>query len=165
MRADALADRRRGAAEVSAFALEAPHSPSGFHSSEWATPPHLFRALDGEFHFTLDACAVAENAKCEAYFSPERDSLRQNWGREIVWCNPPYGRGEIDAFVRKAYGASLAGATVVMLLPVSTSTAWFHDYCLKGEIRFLRGRLKFGGCIGTPTFSSMIVIFRPSEAA
>jgi site-specific DNA-methyltransferase (adenine-specific) len=142
------------------FTLESPHSPSGFHSFEWATPPRVFRDLDAEFHFTLDACASEANTKCLRWFDVKSDGLIQDWGRETVWCNPPYGRGQVGAFVKKAYEAAQGGATVVMLLPVSTSTAWFHDYCIKGEIRFLRGRLKFGGCKGSPTFSSMIVIFR-----
>lgn len=66
----------------------------------WATPQDFFDMLDSEFGFTLDACAVRENAKCAAYYTPQQDGLSQPCpGR--VWCNPPYGR-EIGRWVKKA---------------------------------------------------------------
>ena len=52
------------------------------------------------------------------------------------------------------------GATVVMLLPARTDTRWFHDYIYgKAEVRFIRGRLKFGGSKNSAPFPSMVVIF------
>lgn len=45
----------------------------------WATPQWLFDKLDEEFHFTVDVCAVVENAKCKTFFSPEMDGLSINW--------------------------------------------------------------------------------------
>lgn len=127
----------------------------------WATPQWLFDDLDAEFHFTLDACAVADNAKCASFFSPEQDGLSQEW-RGTLWCNPPYGR-QIGKWVEKAASSAASGlATVVMLIPARTDTAWFHDYVYgKAEIRFLRGRLKFGDSKNSAPFPSMIVIFRP----
>lgn len=130
---------------------------------EWATPRALFDALDAEFRFTIDACAVPENAKCRLFYSPEDDGLSQPWhGR--VWCNPPYGRG-IGAWIKKAWGSAQAGATVVLLIPSRTDTAWWHDYCARGEVRFLRGRVKFertyGGKSESAPFPSAIVVFRP----
>ena len=89
--------------------LESPHSPVGFHSAEWATPPHIFRALDEEFHFTLDVCASSANAKCARFFTAEEDGLKQDWGSETVWCNPPYGRGQIERWARKALESSRGG--------------------------------------------------------
>ena len=122
----------------------------------WETPAAFFRALDAEFHFTLDVCAVPENAKCKVFYTPEQDGLAQNWGG-CCWCNPPYGR-EIGKWVKKAAEAE---CTVVMLLPARTDTAWFHDYIYgKSEIRFVRGRLKFGGSKNSAPFPSMVVIFR-----
>lgn len=35
----------------------------------WETPQNFFNELNEEFHFTLDACATPENAKCEKYFT------------------------------------------------------------------------------------------------
>lgn len=124
---------------------------------DWETPPELFNRLDAIFHFTLDACAVQSNAKCARYFSPGEDGLSKSWVGETVWCNPPYGR-EIGAWIQKAYEESKR-ACVVMLLPARTDTAWFHDYCAKGEITFLRGRLRIGGMDSNAPFPSMIVIF------
>ena len=132
-----------------------------FYSSKtdmWATPQDFFDALDAEFHFTLDACAVKENAKCEAYYTPEQDGLDQPWtGR--VWCNPPYGRN-VGQWVKKAHDTASGGGFVVMLLPARTDTRWFHDYIYgKPEVRFIKGRLKFGSCQNAAPFPSMVVIF------
>lgn len=75
--------------------------------------------------------------------------------------NPPYGR-EIGDWMRKAYqSCNQNGALVVCLVPARTDTAWWHDYAMKGEIRFLRGRLKFGGAETNAPFPSALVIFRP----
>lgn len=124
----------------------------------WATPQELFDELDKEFHFELDVCATPENAKCRKFYTKEQDGLAQPWkGR--VWCNPPYGR-EIGQWVRRAFFAAVAGATVVMLLPARTDTRWFHEYIYgKAEVRFIRGRLKFGDARNSAPFPSMVVIF------
>lgn len=124
----------------------------------WATPQDFFDKLNKEFHFETDVCALPENAKCAHYYTPEQDGLAQEW-EGICWCNPPYGR-EIGKWVKKA---SEANATVVMLLPARTDTRWFHDYIYnKAEIRFIKGRLKFGGQKNAAPFPSMVVIFRRS---
>ena len=124
------------------------------------TPKKLFDELNMVFHFTLDPCALPENAKCEKFFTPEDDGLSQNWGGHRVFCNPPYGR-EIADWVKKAYEESEKPDTlVVMLLPVRTDTAWFHDYVLgNADIHFLRGRLRFGGAKDPAPFPSMLVYF------
>ncbi len=124
---------------------------------EWSTPDDLFAELNEIFHFDLDACACPQNAKCERYFTKEQDTLKQHW-RGTVWMNPPYGR-KIAAFMRKAYEESLAGATVVTLVPSRTDTGWWHRYARRGQIIFLRGRLKFGDASTSAPFPSAIVIF------
>lgn len=127
-------------------------------SVEWETPQALFDELDREFHFTVDVCATPDNAKCERYFTKDDNGLWQDWAGEHVYCNPPYGR-EIKHWVQKA--SELKAAITVMLLPVRTDTKWFHDYIYgKAEIRFIKGRLKFGNGKHSATFPSMIVIFR-----
>ena len=73
----------------------------------WATPQAFFDELNKEFGFELDVCALPENAKCEKYYTPEIDGLKQQW-RGICWMNPPYGR-EIGAWMEKAYESSLEG--------------------------------------------------------
>ncbi len=134
----------------------------GMYSSntpEWATPQDLFDKLNAEFNFTLDVCATKENAKCSVFYTKGDDGLSCDWSwGHICWMNPPYGR-EIKSWVKKA---SESDALVVGLLPARTDTAWFWDYVQgKAEIRFIRGRLKFGGCKNSAPFPSMIAIWRP----
>jgi len=129
-------------------------------SVEWETPQGFFDQLNEEFGFTLDPCCTHENAKCEEHFTKEENGLEQDWGNGIVFCNPPYGR-KIIHWMRKAWESSLNGATVVCLVPARTDTQWFHEYAIKGEIRLVKGRVKFGGHSNSATFPSMIVIFRP----
>jgi site-specific DNA-methyltransferase (adenine-specific) len=127
----------------------------------WATPQDFFDKLNEEFHFTLDPCALPENAKCKKYYTPKDDGLRQNWGGEKVFCNPPYGKG-VYHWIKKAYEESRKeNTTVVMLLPARTDTKWFHEfiYNLSSEIRFIKGRLKFGNSNQSAPFPSMVVIF------
>ena len=130
----------------------------------WETPQDLFDKLNNEFQFTLDVCATPENAKCDKFYTKEQDGLKHPW-KGTVWCNPPYGRG-IGQWVRRALFASVSGSTVVMLLPARTDTKWFHDYIYKRnnvEIRFIRGRLKFGGSKNSAPFPSMVVVFMPHD--
>jgi DNA N-6-adenine-methyltransferase (Dam). len=128
-------------------------------TDEWPTPQDFFDRLNEEFGFELDVCATPENAKCPHYFTKRENGLLQKW-TGVCWMNPPYGR-EIGQWVQKAYTSALEGATVVCLLPARTDTAWWHDYCMKGEIRFVRGRLKFGNASENAPFPSAVVVFRP----
>lgn len=127
----------------------------------WATPQDFFDKINQEFNFELDVCANAENAKCDKYFDEYMDGLKQLW-KGTCWMNPPYGR-VIGEWVKKAYESSLQGATVVCLLPARTDTRWWHDYCMKGEIRFVKGRLKFGNSKNSAPFPSAVVIFKPKR--
>ena len=132
-------------------------------TDEWGTPQKLFDELNKEFNFDIDLCASDKNHKCDKYFSKEEDSLKQDWSKfKTCYGNFPYGRQIID-WIQKAYESSLQGSTVVCLLPARTDTKWFHEYCLKGEIRFLRGRLKFNDGKNSAPFPSMIVVFRGKD--
>ena len=127
---------------------------------EWTTPQALFDELDNEFGFTLDPCATHLNHKCEKYYTKEDDGLSKDWSGETVFCNPPYGRELID-WVKKCYSEAGKGATVVMLIPARTDTSYFHDYIYgEHEIRFIRGRLRFGDSKQNALFPSMIVVMR-----
>lgn len=132
-------------------------------TDQWATPQEFFDALNEEFGFDTDVCALPDNAKCQRYFTPEIDGLKQEW-TGVCWMNPPYGRA-IGHWMRKAYESSLAGATVVCLVPARTDTAWWHDYAMRGEIRYVRGRLKFGGSQNSAPFPCAVVVFRPARQA
>ena len=126
---------------------------------EWETPQDLFDKLNAEFGFNLDVCATPDNAKCEKFYTQEQDGLTQAW-QGHCWMNPPYGPA-IKKWIEKAYCEYVSfGTTVVCLVPARTDTYWWHEFCMKGEIRFIRGRLKFGGCKWNAPFPSAIVIFR-----
>lgn len=129
-------------------------------SVEWSTPQDFYDELNAEFGFETDVCSTHENAKCEHHYTEEEDGLSRKW-TGICWMNPPYARGVMAKWIKKAYESSLEGATVVCLIPARTDTAVWHDYCMKGDIRFIRGRLKFGGCEDSAPFPSAVVIFRP----
>ena len=130
-------------------------------TDEWPTPQAFFDMLDAEFDFTLDACATDENAKCPLFFTKQEDGLRPDWGRHRVFCNPPYGRPMRD-WARKCFEASTKGALVVLLAHARTDTRWFHDWVYrKAELRFVRGRLKFGDGRQSAPFPSLVAIFRP----
>lgn len=126
----------------------------------WSTPNDFFDKLNDEFHFTLDPCSTHENAKCYKHFTEEENGLLQDWGNEVVFCNPPYGR-QIKYWVKKAYDESQKdNTTVVMLIPARTDTIYFHEYIYhKAEIRFIKGRLKFGNAKNSAPFPSMVAIF------
>ena len=137
------------------------------HSDNWETPKDLYDELNQEFNFDFDPCPI-----CFKEITPERDGLLIDWGKSN-FINPPYSRKLKEAFVKRAVEESDKGNLCVCLLPVSTSTALFHDVIQPNadEIRFIRGRVKF---IGVNTFGkkvfnkagmhdSMIVIFKPKK--
>lgn len=133
-------------------------------TNEWATPQDFFDKLDKEFMFDLDVCATRENAKCKRWYELRDDGLSKPWLGYRIWMNPPYGR-EIGKWVKKAHDTIMGGVRnhglVVCLLPARTDTKWFHEYILnKAEIRFIKGRLKFGGSKNSAPFPSMLVIFK-----
>ncbi len=132
-------------------------------SEEWPTPQIFFSSLDAEFKFTLDPCATPRNAKCKKFYTRTDDGLAQSWGRHRVFCNPPYGRTMRD-WARKCYEASRQGALVVLLAHARTDTRWFHDwvYGKAAELRFVRGRLKFGDGSQSAPFPSLVAIYRPA---
>ena len=143
-------------------------------NDEWQTPTELFGKLNDEFDFDLDVCAYYKNTKCDLYLNKEIDSLYVDWRKQmnfsfVCWMNPPYSRGNIDKFVKKAYEESQKGCTVVGLLPLR-SASWFHKYVMKAhEIRFLTRRVKFidpetgKQTKGSPNFDSIIVVWKPGH--
>ena len=131
-------------------------------TDNWATPQDFFDQLDAEFGFTLDPCADDLNRKCAKYFTKESDGLAQSWEGETVFCNPPYGR-ELPKWIKKGHDEA-KHATVVQLTPARTDTRAFHDDIYgKAEIRFIRGRLKFGGAKNSAPFPSMVVVYKRKE--
>ena len=134
-------------------------------TNEWATPQWFFDKLDEEFNFTLDPCSNG-NHKCDKYFTIKEDGLRQDWSKDTVFMNPPYG-GQAGAWVAKALEESKRGAVVVCLIVAAPDRSYWHDYILPfaAQIRFIRGRLIFGDAKETAPFPSAIVVFSQKEYA
>lgn len=135
----------------------------------WTTPKDFFDKVNKEFNFTLDAAAIKSSALVPNYLGPDHDYL---WRRDAftvewvgaseggaIWLNPPYGR-TIKDWVRKADTVARGGGTVVCLVPARTDTSWWHEYCIHHEVRFIRGRLKFGNQKNSAPFPSALVIMK-----
>lgn len=122
---------------------------------EWATPKGVYDQLHGEFRFDYDPCPLNGDADGLA-------TLFTAWAGKRVFVNPPYGRA-ICRWLERACEPALA----VYLIPARTDTSWFHELVLPRakEIRFIRGRLKFGDAKTGAPFPSMIVIFQQNQAA
>lgn len=131
-------------------------------TDDWATPQSFFDQLDAEFHFTLDPCASVENAKCRKFYTAQDNGLEQDWAGEVVFCNPPYGRRIYDWVKKCCEESRKPNTTVVMLIPARTDTRYFHEfiYHRATEIRFIRGRLKFGDGRAPAPFPSMVVVYQ-----
>lgn len=106
-----------------------------FHNN-WGTPPQLISYIKTKYFNNMD------------FFDPcplfaDFNGLEINWEKRN-FINPPYDRKTKEQFILKAYIESLKGNQCVLLLPVSTSTAIFHDIIKpNANIEFLRGRVKF----------------------
>lgn len=132
-------------------------------SIEWETPQDFFDKVNAEFDFDLDVCSTDENAKCDRHFTEKDNGLIQNWGGYRVWCNPPYGK-EMPKWIEKAYNERENAECIVMLIPARTDTRAFHSFIYHvAEIRFIKGRLKFGNSNQSAPFPSMLVIFKKGQ--
>lgn len=130
-------------------------------TNEWATPQDFYDRLNKEFNFTLDPCSTKENAKCDKFFTIEDNGLEQSWGGNRVFMNPPYGRG-IKHWVEKAMLESQKDNTIVVcLIPARTDTLYWHDYIFNkaSEVRFIKGRIRFGDGSDNAPFPSAIIVF------
>lgn len=143
-------------------------------SDEWSTPQNLFDALHTEFRFTVDAAATPYNTKCPQWIGPGGvfpNALDPglHWGTAgSVWLNPPYSR--VRQFIDKAAAEAKLGTTTVCLVPSRTDTRWWHEHVWNAErhqpkrgveVRFIKGRLKFGDGTNSAPFPSVVIIFRP----
>lgn len=117
-------------------------------TDHWSTPSSIYYELNKEFDFTDDPCPL---------YGVE-DGLIRMWGK-VTFVNPPYS--EISKWMKKACEEFNCGQTVVMLVPSRTDTKWWHNYAMKAtEIRFIKGRLKFGNAKNSAPFPSCVLIFR-----
>ena len=130
------------------------------NSNEWNTPDDLYNTLHNEFNFTLDPCTNGMNNKCDKFYTEKENGLIQDWSKDIVFMNPPYGR-QISQWIEKAYNESLKGSKVVCLIPSRTDTKYWHDFIFNkaSEVRFIKGRLKFGNSKNSAPFPSAIIVY------
>lgn len=153
----------------------------GKATDNWETPQAVFDAACDEFAIVADAAATMENRKCDHYLGPDhpqeryRDALSVDWcgfmrnaAGYVMWLNPPYSR--CAEFVAKAAREAARGCWVVMLIPSRTDTRYWHAHIWDAEkhqprpgveVRFIKGRLKFGTSQNSAPFPSVVVIFRP----
>lgn len=134
----------------------------------WHTPPELYKLLDQEFAFDLDAACHRENALANYVITEGQDALTTEWqvwpSVRAVWCNPPYSK--MDAFVRRAWEQCQAHRlTVVLLIPAYTDPGYWWDVIVPhaDEIRFLKGRVNFlenGEQRQNARFPSVVVVFK-----
>lgn len=180
------------------MSLEGKEALLSSNTDEWETPLDFYERLNDQFDFTLDPCCTSKNQKCALGYGLDKgkiiksgemvhasfNGLDADWTGERVYVNPPYSN--CGAWVSKCYYESKRGVTSVMLLPATkTDQAWWHDVVIPraSEVRFIRGRLKFGGRVkvrgqpkGLPKeqykyeygwesapFASVVVIFRPND--
>ena len=139
-----------------------------FDKNCWETPGDLFDSLHRAFNFTIDACANKDNAKLPRYWTEEDNALEQPWGGERVFCNPPYSRGFVEAFCKKAHETQYRpGCSAVLLIPADTSTRYFSEYCARADyLWFIQPRIKFefGGVVppgsSSPPKGNMLAVFK-----
>ena len=128
-------------------------------SDYWCTPPEILpimaqfcysHNLSIKNVFDLDVACNPDNALCLNYISEQDNALTKPWHGTMIWCNPPYGRGWVSAFVNRALSevsTSVQTKTVVMLLNSDLSTGWFMDAFnspyLKAIVHVVGGRISF----------------------
>lgn len=117
-------------------------------TDHWSTPKDVYDALDKEFNFDHDPCPMGGT-----------DGLITSWGR-VNFINPPYS--DIKSWLYKGHYEWLIRKKIcVFLIPSRTDTKWWHEWVMNAtEIRFIKGRLKFGNAKNSAPFPSCIVIFK-----
>lgn len=121
-------------------------------TDDWSTPKDFYNKLNREFNFDFDPCPLRS----------EDDGLLVDWMGNI-FINPPYSN--VAPFLAKGLDQLEIGnaKVLVYLLAARTDTKWFHNYIYnnpRAEVRFIKGRLKFGESKNSAPFPSMLVIFR-----
>ena len=141
------------------------------HKDLWQTPPEIFRALNAEFQFQLDAAASPHNALCRKYITAEQDTLKTNWSGYVengyAWLNPPYS-APLPFVEKAAKEKELNHVGCVMLLPADISVGWFKEAVkTASEVRLITGgRLAFissqtGKPVGGNNKGSLLIIWHP----
>lgn len=93
-----------------------------------------------------DLAATAKNTKAERYFTPEQDSLKQDWRlcTGVLWLNPPYGN--IEPWARKCALELSFGHEKLLLVPASVGSNWFWKWVWPYAVVHSVGRMAFDNC-------------------
>jgi site-specific DNA-methyltransferase (adenine-specific) len=138
------------------------------NSDDWSTPSDVLDGLRSEFGELFDPCPIGALYAWNPFVLPEeRDGLIIDW-RETNFVNPPYSKWQ--KWLEKGYEEFLKGNTSIFLVPARTDTRAFHKYVWDDSrdrpypyvtLRFISGRLRFGGAKNGAPFPSMIIVFNP----
>jgi len=136
--------------------------------NDWQTPPELFRLLDNEFEFTIDAAASESNHLVSLWYDEEcHNAFSASPTGQRIFCNPPYGN--LKQWVELFEWWAGLGSTVVALVPAATDTEWWRlAYANAPEVRLLSGRVKFinpetGNPDGSNTTGSTVFVFKETS--
>jgi phage N-6-adenine-methyltransferase len=105
-------------------------------SDYWETRQETFNEINAEFGpLVLDACATAQNAKCDSFISEEQDGLKTPWANG-TFVNCPYS--DPAPWVKKASEEAKLGNKVVMLINADHTTQYYKDYIYDYSTRSYR---------------------------
>lgn len=107
------------------------------------TPADLFARLDATRHFTIDACALPQNAKCPLFYSPTGLWLKDAEGfaelqldgvtglsglytGQDVFCNPPFS--QFDLWLPWAWANSDANSIAMIAPGVRGDRPWWQKW-------------------------------------
>jgi len=137
-----------------------PYLPAKPSKDTWQTPSWLFEVLNYEFNFTVDGAADASNTLLSRYWTEDSKVFDISWQGESVYINPPFDQPTLAAFAKKAWRETRSPNTLaVMLVPVKADQQWWHDYAIRTEVRFIRGRISFSGAKATLPQPVALLVF------
>lgn len=124
--------------------FEVAHGYIGAHASGQIDDT-TFRAGEGYVRHLVENC---------------ENGLARDWNElsagDLVFCNPPYGRGKVDPWVDM--GLASKGCELIYLLPNRSDTGWGQRLLSYADkICFIEGRLKFKGAENGAPFPSIVV--------
>jgi DNA N-6-adenine-methyltransferase (Dam) len=137
----------------------------------WSTPPHVTAAVLRAFgceRFCLDpANTDPPTTPCERWLTVKDDGLRHAWRGDLVWCNPPYGPGQLQKWILKGIAEHQAGHArkLVLLVPARMETTGMRRLREAGAaLIVLNKRLKSGGTIKTAPWASLVAVLGGATA-
>jgi site-specific DNA-methyltransferase (adenine-specific) len=114
---------------------------------DWQTPPEFLDAVEGRFGpIGYDLAASEGQQVCPCYFTPDDDSLTQDWTwlpANVAWLNPPFA--DIRPWVAKAAECAELARWTLVLVPASVGTGWWRDHVLGKCMAFGVPRMTFVG--------------------